>query len=175
MALNAKQKKFCEVLVRKGLSASAAYKLIYNPKSSSAVTASSSKLLAKDSISEYIAHLQKKATDSTIMSRKEVLQRLTALGRGNLKSVATWTEDGLDIIPSEDLDDEESVSIQSIKHTISEFGGSVEIKQRDPIKALELLAKHHGALNGSDDDDDDNGNGKTSVDKVLELIRAAGK
>lgn len=168
--MNAKQKKFCEILVKRGLSATAAYKEVYSPKNDKTAQASASKLLSNDIVSEYIEHLQQKATDDTIMSRREVLQELSRLGRGNLKNVAKWDSGGLSLKDSDDLNEAESSTVQSIKETSNEYGGSVEIKQYDKIKPLELLAKHYGALDGGSENGD-TGNGKSSVSRVLDTLR----
>lgn len=169
------EKNFCEEYVRNGGNATKAITVARGEpykKPDTAMTAGS-RMYRKVQVSEYIKHLQEKATDNTIMSRKEVLQRLTNLGRANMKNVARWGADKVELKNSEDLEDDVAETVQEVSQKSGKVD-EIKIKQYDKVKPLELLAKHYGVLDadsGSENDSGDRESFKESVRKSVSKLR----
>jgi len=78
--LNSRQRKFCH-LYSQGMTAAKAYvQAGYSPNG---VEASASQLLGNPKISLYLKELQKKAENSAICTRQEVLEGLSSIARDN--------------------------------------------------------------------------------------------
>ncbi len=166
------EKNFCEEYVKNGGNATKAiisargepYK-----KEDTAMTAGS-RMYRKVQVQEYIKHLQTKATDHTIMSRREVLQRLTNLGRANMKNLAKWSSDKVELKNSEDLKEDISETVQEVSQKSGKID-EIKIKQYDKIKPLEILAKHYGVLDASGGSENDSGDRESFKESVLKSLR----
>lgn len=77
--LNNKQKIFCREYVKNGNNATQAYMKAYPDSSEKSAKDNASRLIAKDSIQNYIQELQGKMEDKEIMSAKERMKWLTNL------------------------------------------------------------------------------------------------
>ena len=84
------------------------------------------------------------AADDAIMSREEVLRRLTSIARGGMRRVATWGAGGVVLRESDALSDEDSALVSEVAETVNAFGTPVRIKVQDPLSALKELARFHG-------------------------------
>lgn len=87
----------------------------------------------------------------SIASLQEIAEFLTAVKRGNMADVCSWSEDGLKFTKnSEEMPREVSRLIKKIKTTtrVSAKGDYTEteinLELHDPIKAAELLGRYHG-------------------------------
>lgn len=165
------EKNFCEQYVKNGgngtKAISAARKEPYKKEDVAAVAAS--RVLRKIKVQEYIRYLQERATDSTIMSRKEVLRRLTNLGRAKMSNLAKWGADKVELKNSEDLEDDVLETVQEVSQKSGKID-EIKIKQYDKIKALELLAKHHGVLDAGSGSGDDSGDRESFKETVRESV-----
>lgn len=90
------------------------------------------------------------AADDAIMSRAEVLQRLTHIARGGMQRVAEWGPGGVIAYESSDLSEADRALVAEVSETINQFGKAMRIKVLDPLAALRDLAKHHGILKDGD-------------------------
>lgn len=169
MALSAQQRKFCEYLVAGSTQAEAYEKAGYKTKSEKASRSGASRMLTNGNILEYLNFLQEKATTDTIMSREEVLKELSRLGRANMANLVKWDKLGLTMKASEDLPDAIKATVSEITEVSTDNGTTLKIKQYCKVKSLELLAKHHGALDGYKSADD-SGDKKAIKETVLDAI-----
>lgn len=175
--LPAKQRLFAETYVAMNNNGTAAYKHVYKVKKDKTAQVSASKLLSKPMVSEYVKFLQDKATDDTIMSRKETLQRLTILGRASVKDVVTFNSSTVKLRDSSTMTDDELYTVLSVSSAKGKTD-KLDIKQVDKIKALEALAKHHGVLDGKGSEkgqgtgsENDSGTRESVADRVLASIK----
>lgn len=113
-----KQKQFCDEYLANGLNATQAYLAVYkNVKSTDVAGAAAARLLGNVSVNEYINVALAKIHDEKTMDAKEVMERLTAIGR----------EQTTDELLTMDGDVKE-----------------VKSKTQDRIRALELIGKAYG-------------------------------
>lgn len=113
-----KQKLFCEEYLANGLNATQAYLKVYkNVKSTDVAGAAAARLLGNVSVNDYINVALAKIHDEKTMDAKEVMERLTAIGR----------EETTDQLLTMDGDIKE-----------------VKSKTQDRIRALELIGKAYG-------------------------------
>lgn len=113
-----KQKQFCDEYLANGLNATQAYLAVYkNVKSTGVAGAAAARLLGNVSVNEYINVALAKIHDEKTMDAKEVMERLTAIGR----------EETTDQLLTMDGDIKE-----------------VKSKTQDRIRALELIGKAYG-------------------------------
>lgn len=113
--LNPKQKAFADEYIKTGNAYQSALEAGYSEKYAKA---QSSKLLENVGISSYINERLKQIEDEKIMDIKEVMQRLSAIGRG-----------------------------ETVEEQVTNSGDVVEIsvKTSDRIRAMELIGKRYGA------------------------------
>ena len=113
-----KQKQFCDEYLANGLNATQAYLAVYKSvKSTDVAGAAAARLLGNVSVNEYINVALAKIHDEKTMDAKEVMERLTAIGR----------EETTDQLLTMDGDIKE-----------------VKSKTQDRIRALELIGKAYG-------------------------------
>lgn len=113
-----KQKQFCDEYLANGLNATQAYLAVYkNVKSTDVAGAAAARLLGNVSVNDYINVALAKIHDEKTMDAKEVMERLTAIGR----------EQTTDQLLTMDGDIKE-----------------VKSKTQDRIRALELIGKAYG-------------------------------
>lgn len=166
------ERNFCEEYVKNGGNGTKAMIAARKEPYKKEITASqaASRMYKRVKVQEYITFLQKKATDSTIMSRKEVLRRLTNLGRANMKNLASWSGKSVTLKNSEGLEDHISETVQEVSQKIGKTD-ELKIKQYDKVKPLELLAKHHGVLDAETEPEDDRPTSDNFEDSVSKSIK----
>lgn len=113
-----KQKLFCDEYLSNGMNATQAYLKVYkNVKSEDVAGACAARLLGNASVREYLDVALAKIHDAKTMDAKEVMERLTAIGRE-----------------------------QTTDELLTMDGEIKEVKSRtqDRIRALELIGKAYG-------------------------------
>ena len=113
-----KQKLFCDEYLSNGMNATQAYLKVYkNVRSEDVAGAAAARLLGNVSVREYLDVALAKIHDEKTMDAKEVMERLTAIGRE-----------------------------QTTDEFLTMDGEIKEVKSRtqDRIKALELIGKAYG-------------------------------
>jgi phage terminase small subunit len=100
------------------------------------------KLLANlsDEIGKSLAERSKR----TEVTADRVVKELARIAFVDFRQVASWGPDGIRLLSSDDLSDDEAAIISEVSETRSESGGSLKAKRFDKIKALELLGRHLG-------------------------------
>jgi len=149
--LSDKQELFCLEFVKDLNATQAALRAGYSASSAGSI---STENMQKPAITARIKSIMEKRQQNLEVTGDVIVQRLANVAFGHLGMVCTWTDDGLDLIPSDELDDSALSIISEISTTpVSDgkggrLGYNKKVKMRDSLKALELLAKHLGLLDG---------------------------
>jgi phage terminase small subunit len=99
-----------------------------------------SKLLNNPLIRHEIEKRHRSRGNKADITADRVLSELGRLGFSDLRDVASWTANGLQLKSSEEISDDAAASLRSIK----ESKDGVQVTQHDKKGALELLGKHLG-------------------------------
>ena len=178
--LNARQELFCQhLLADKERNAVRAY--IAAGYSDKYAQKNATHLTAHNGIQARLRQLEAKALARLQMSQDEVLSETALLARSDMGKFATWGPAGVCYTPSDQLPEGLSRCIKSIKqkvkvirrqtlkdgttetHEIQE----VELGLHDKGKALEMLARAHGALT---DNVNSNVKGKLALEGTLGIL-----
>lgn len=85
--------------------------------------------------------------------RDAVLQELESVAASKLTDVLWWDQRGnVSMKASEDLPEHVKKAIKKVKVTAGEHGNSIEIEMHDKLRALSILAKHHGLMEVAQDE-----------------------
>ena len=93
-----------------------------------------------DAINAALAERSEKAK----ITADRVIKELATLAFTDFRRAVAWGPDGVTLLPSDELTDDEAAIIAEVSETRSETGGSVKAKRYDKLKALELLGRHLG-------------------------------
>ena len=167
LALNQKQRRFVFAYLKSG-NATQSYKDAgYNCHGPSS-EAASSRLLTNGKI-QAAMRLAQGITNAIAeqefqMSRKERLGILSKIARSNLKKVVSMRGGSVEILDSDQISDDDFLTIKSISYSSSEgkegSSRSLSVATHDRIKAIELISKLSGDLNGDGRDDNRSANGE---------------
>lgn len=153
--LPAKQEMFVQEYL-KDLNATAAYKRSYpNCKSATAARVESTRLLASPSIRARVDAYRSRAEKNTNVSQERVLKELATVAFASIGLMCDWDADNdLTLKPKTELTPEDMAAIQSIQsndqfYQNERIGRRINFKMHDKLKALELLCKHLGILDGT--------------------------
>ena len=104
-----------------------------------------------------------KRGERTEITAERVLRELGKIAFSDIRNVATWTENGVEFHPSEELDDDTAAAISEVseKRTTKPGGKDkdalvdthLKVKMHDKLKALEMCARHLGMFTKDDDED----------------------
>jgi len=81
------------------------------------------------------------------ITKDRVATEAAKLAFANMGKFAQWTPGGVQLIPSDQLDEIEKACIQEVCETTNEWGTTVKIKLHDKKGSIELLMRHLGMLN----------------------------
>lgn len=85
--------------------------------------------------------------------REAVLQELELVGASKITDVLWWDQAGnVSMKPSDSLPEHVKRSIKKIKVKAGENGNDIEIEMHDKLRALSILAKHHGLMEVAQDE-----------------------
>jgi phage terminase small subunit len=127
----------------------------YSPKTARQQGA---RLLSKAAIKKVIDELMERRTGKAVMTREEILEELSLIGRVDLKNYQVIEEGGtIRVKRFDEMPEGASRALESIEETrtIAEskdgketilVADRIKIKALDKIRALELLARHKGML-----------------------------
>ena len=152
-ALTPKQESFVQEYL-KDLNATAAYKRAFGSKDGTART-ESSKLLANPIIRARVDAYRFRAEKKTNVTQERVLKELATVAFASIGLMCDWDDDNdLTLKPKTDLTPEDMAAIQSIQsndqfYQNERIGRRINFKMHDKLKALELLCKHLGILDGT--------------------------
>ena len=71
----------------------------------------------------------------------------------DMRGAVTWGSEGVELIASDQMEDEMAAAIASISHTVTNDSGSVRVRLHDKLRALEKLGRHLGLFDGQGSQD----------------------
>lgn len=104
-------------------------------------------LLGKTRVAAAISEAIEKRNQRTGISQDRILEELGRIAFGDLRDAVEWGPEGVMLIDSAQLTDDQAAAISEVGETVTKDGGSTRIKRHDKVKALELLMRHKGMLN----------------------------
>lgn len=100
--------------------------------------------LVKPEIKKALDVAMKERSERTQVTADMVVKELAKIGFSNMRKFASWSKDGVSLIDSETLDEDDAACVQEVSQTITEAGGSIKFKLHDKKSALDSLGKHLG-------------------------------
>lgn len=153
MALTGKQQAFVNSYISSGMkNAADAYRSAYNTKASPSVCAvQANKLLSHAQISVIIAEARAKAAkqavaviDRFVVTKERISAALARLAFADARKLYKWTAKGVELLPSDELHDDDAAAVISVSQTVTKDGGTIKVSLGDKRQALMDLAKLHG-------------------------------
>ena len=152
--LSPKERAFIREYTRDRNATRSAIAAGYSPKTAAQI---GYQLLQKTSVGAALAKREARLADQAEISAKEIIERLTVLARADMGDVAQWDEDGLRLLPSEEIDTRVIAQVTQTEKFIKvlkdgEDGREVLlsrekiVKLHDPKTALKLLGDHLGVF-----------------------------
>jgi phage terminase small subunit len=140
--LTPKQRRFVEEYLIDLNATQAAIRAGYSEKRANAIGYD---LLTKTDIENAIHAAKEKRSERTGVTADRVVKELARIAFVDTRQIFTWGPGGVNLRPSDELDDDEAAIVAEVTETRSENGGgSIKVKRFDKLKALELLGKHLG-------------------------------
>lgn len=176
---NEKHERFCQEYI-KDMNGKKAYVRTYPDSSEKAAESASSRLLRNVKVQQRISELQTKVSDRIGIDQDMILQEIAKVAFANIGYVCEWDANGSLTLKEKSEMGIGLGAIQSIQSTdiFDKDGNKIQTKNKfnmhDKLKALELLSRHLGILDGS------GGKGKTGeaiaarLREVIGRVRGAG-
>lgn len=147
--LTEQQEKFVQAYARRTHGTKAAIAAGYAPANAAQ---QASFLLSLGKIQDALAKEKEKLGIRLDVTRLKWLEELRRVAFADLTRIAEWDGDGLRHKPSEDIDEEDSAAVQSVKSEKritmrdgdTEETVKMEVKLHDKTKALDMLGRHFG-------------------------------
>lgn len=169
--LNEKQEKFCKEYVVDYNATQAAIRAGYSEDSAGA---QSHKLLKKAEIQLTISKLQNKASKRLEINQDMVIMEIANIAFADIGLICDWDDEGNLVLKDREKMGTAIKAVNAIQaqkyydkdgnHTSTKL----QFRMNDKLKALELLSKHLGLLDG-------NGSGTGDTSNVKEQLRGAVK
>lgn len=171
---NEKHEQFCLEYL-KDLNLTKAYMRVYPDSKEAAAASSSSAHLRNPKIQNRISELMRERAKRMSITTDMVVKRLADIAFGDLGIICCWDDNGLTLKNRDEMTIEERAIIDFIDVSpVSDGDGGLlgyrkKVKMKDSLKALELLSKHLGMLDGSGSDT--KGRNQDSIKaKLLDLV-----
>ena len=142
-----KHKLFCHAYLANGCNATQAYKEVYKESSDDAANGNAARLIANDSVRQYIDTLLLSAFSDKSGIAEVVIERLMGIVGTNMSELISWNHSAQELVDSNKLSNRQASSVKKISQKVTkndEWGMSIE--QHNPLKAAELLMKYLGML-----------------------------
>lgn len=100
-----------------------------------------------------------KRADKVEVTTDRVLMELCKIAFSNPEDYFEWAKQqldedgkpagkgGVELISSDDLTRDQKAAISEISENIGQYGNSIKMKFKDPLRALEMIARHLGMFN----------------------------
>ena len=148
MGLTPKQEAFAAG-VANGLSQAEAYRQAF-PRSlkwkDETVWQHASRLAADSKVRARVQFLQEKAAEANQVTTERIVAELAKIAFGDARRVMKWGADGVTLIESDELDDDDAAIVSEVTETTTATGGSMKVKTHDKLGALRLLADITGSI-----------------------------
>lgn len=104
------------------------------------------RLMRSDSFRQQLAKIREKAVAETGVVARQVAERLAAIGFADPRDVVTWDAHSITIRDSSELTPEQAAAVSEIKYSPRKDGGTITVKLRDPLPALNRLGDYTGGF-----------------------------
>lgn len=101
-------------------------------------------LLGKTWVAEAIQSAMRERSARTGITADRVVAEIAKIAFADPRKVMQWGPDGVELLPSNSLSDEDAAIISEVSESRSETGGSLKVKLYSKLDALEKLARHIG-------------------------------
>jgi phage terminase small subunit len=91
-----------------------------------------------------IAAAQAEQSKRTEVTADRIVKELARIAFVDPRKVFKWGPDGVTLLPSDQLTEDEAAIVAEVSETTTESGGSIKVKRFDKLKALELLGRRLG-------------------------------
>jgi phage terminase small subunit len=99
-------------------------------------------LLSKNpNVQSRVQELTSKAAAANEVTVERVLKELARIAFGDARRVMAWGPEGVVLVESSELSDDDAAIVSEASHSITQSGRSVKVKTHDKLKALELLGR----------------------------------
>lgn len=142
--LTAKQQNFCKEYVLDFNATRAAKAVGYSEISAAE---SGSENLMNSKVQDYIKKITKSRFEKLDISVDDLVLELKAIAFSDLRKTMSWHGDGINLINSEDLEDDAAAFISEVIYKTTKDGGQVGIKMHDKVAAIDKLIKMAGGYN----------------------------
>ncbi len=155
MSLTPQQQAFVTAYLDSGMkNAAAAYRIAYPTSlkwTAQRVAEAACRLLAHSKISSIIDTARAEATKALnrsvsrfAVSKERITEELARMAFADSRRLFEWGPDGVRVLSSDDLSDDEAAAVVEVSHTRTAEGGTIRVKMGDKRQALMDLAKLHG-------------------------------
>lgn len=141
--LNDKQKRFVSEYLIDLNATQAAIRAGYSSKPTSAEV-HGLRLLRNSRVAELLSKRQAEIERRTGISVDRVIREIARVAFADIRSFVTWGPNGVTMMDSEMLDEDDAACVAEVTETTTKDGGSRRFKLHDKIAALTLLAKRLG-------------------------------
>jgi phage terminase small subunit len=141
VALSPKQRQFvAEYLVDLNASAAAA-RAGYSGRTSRQI---GDRLLTKVDVQVAIQAAMAERSKRTGVTQDMVVRELARVAFGDRRKLMTWGPEGVRLVDSSELDENDAAAVAEVSETTTKDGGSLKLKTHDKVAALKLLGEHLG-------------------------------
>ena len=141
MALSPKQRRFVDEYLVDLNATQAAIRAGYSAKTAKQI---GSRLLTNVDIAAAIEQAMEARGTRTSVTADKVIKELARLGFSDMRRLMTWGPDGVRLLSSDDLDDDDALAVAEVTETTTKDGGSIKLKVHDKQAALVTLGRHLG-------------------------------
>lgn len=177
--LTAKQERFCQEYLKDFNATKAAERAGYSKKTAASI---GNENLRKPQIQTRISGKQSARAKRLDISKDRVVQEIAKIAFADIGLVCEWNEEGkLTLIEKSEMDPQGIAALQSIESIDSydKDGNILSTKNKfrlhDKIKALELLSKHLGLLDGQGSGSNNKGDVAGSIRDIIGRIGIGSK
>lgn len=151
-ALNPRQKAFVQEYLVDLNATQAAIRAGYSERTA---RVQGPRLLSNVAVQREIEKGQDKREKRLEITADRIRRELARIAFGDAKKVMSWGPDGVELLSSDDLTDDESAQVAEVSQTVTQHGGTIKLKRFDKVKALELLGRDIGMFRDEDEEDDE--------------------
>ena len=145
-----KQERFVQEYLTDLNASAAARRAGYSPKTAGQTGFD---LLKNPKIQVALRNALQRRSERTKITQDRVLHELACIAFADLRGALTWGAEGVELIASDQIDDETAAAIASISHTVTNDSGSLRVRLHDKLRALEKLGRHLGLFDGQGSQD----------------------
>lgn len=141
MTLTSKQEEFCQQYLVDLNATQAAIRAGYSKKTARSVGHEN---LTKPDVAGRIEELKALRAERTRVDADKVVRELARIAFTDMRSFVKWGPDGVTLIASEELSDDDAPAVTEVSESFGENGRTLRFKLGHKDSALKLLAQHVG-------------------------------